>query len=564
MSDHQFSSRRTWLFAVALLLAAAGPVRALNVAVPYVRADFMWAQGFDGSGVEVGVIDLFQADSSHPAISPNHLGSENFVKGAGWVGPHATQVIGAAVSQHSTFTGAAPQAGWWTAQTTNRGTITKVRKQTIAAETFGQGLRGLAGNPVEVLTLSIGLGGNSSGADQWSLALDHIVHSNGRTITVAAGNDGPTSGSVSGLPSGAYNVIIVGATGDTDGSPSEDYTRVAGYSSRGPTSNGRSKPDIVAPGSVIHMPTTRGGWTDSSGTSFATPIVAGGAALLIDMGQTLGYSTDPKVIKSVLLNSADKLAGWSNTLTRPLDPNQGAGQMNLQRAHRQYTPGEHGPGPVPGVGWDRGVVTGSAENVYLFDLPAAAGEILTATLAWDRVVTTNTEDVESAIYRFDHLDDLNLFLYRADDLTVPIASSVSSIDNVEHLYFPVPDPGRYALGVMITGAGAGDAETYGLAWDLLTERIPGDANDNGFVDDTDLAILLGNWESDELIISTWELGNFTEVTLGDTDADDSDLAVLLGNWTGPPPPAGAAVPEPATLALLALGGLSVVRRRRRS
>ncbi len=91
-----------------------------------------------------------------------------------------------------------------------------------------------------------------------------------------------------------------------------------------------------------------------------------------------------------------------------------------------------------------------------------------------------------------------------------------------------------------------------------TPALPGDANNNGFVDDVDLAILLGNWEQDPLIISTWEMGNFTESGFGDTDVDDIDLAFLLGNWTGPPP-AGASIPEPATLSLLALGALAVMR-----
>ena len=78
---------------------------------------------------------------------------------------------------------------------------------------------------------------------------------------------------------------------------------------------------------------------------------------------------------------------------------------------------------------------------------------------------------------------------------------------------------------------------------------PGDTDMDGDVDDDDLSVLLANYWNQE---ATWATGDFT----GDNFVADNDLSLLLANWTGI-----GAVPEPATLGLLALGVLILARRR---
>ncbi len=85
-------------------------------------------------------------------------------------------------------------------------------------------------------------------------------------------------------------------------------------------------------------------------------------------------------------------------------------------------------------------------------------------------------------------------------------------------------------------------------------RTPGDANLDGSIDDNDLGILLGNWNT----AGGWAQGNFN----GDAMIDDNDLGILLGNWTSGSAPSGFAVPEPVTPVLLAVGGVGLLLRRR--
>ena len=84
----------------------------------------------------------------------------------------------------------------------------------------------------------------------------------------------------------------------------------------------------------------------------------------------------------------------------------------------------------------------------------------------------------------------------------------------------------------------------------------GDCNLDGVVDDADLSLLLAHWNEDVTGDPNGGCGK------GEFNAaapvDDSDLSLLLSNWAG-----AGAVPEPATLALLAVGAVALIRRRMR-
>lgn len=397
---------------------------------------------------------------------------------------------------------------------------------------------GISGRTADVINSSWGFDDDSvnpnaveAGAHWLQGATDALANANPLTTFVAsAGNDGDAPNTVRGGAAG-YNVIAVGALTSDTSAPL--YNSVANFSSRSPNAywdptNGyvlgvRAAVDIVAPGTNVTSAfyggttggNTGGGATvgtnlytpNLAGTSFSAPIVAGGVALIDDAGYALfpanPNARDARVVKAVLLNAADKTAGWTNnqslvqgviTTTQSLDWAAGAGRMNLDRTFDQYVPtasgGMAGTTDVPGlaqgnlgnvdvIGWDYGLVSQVTPNDYfirgdLFDpnksTDLLAGSTLTATLTWFRDRSIDLQNQTVSDLSFDNLD-LEVWLVQGGIPVALIAQSVSVYNNVEHLFFTVQQTGPYMVrvvwnGSLFTTAGDPDPtrEYYGLAW----------------------------------------------------------------------------------------------------
>ena len=185
-----------------------------------------------------------------------------------------------------------------------------------------------------------------------------------------------------------------------------------------------------------------------------------------------------------------------------------------------------------------------------------AGQYIAITLAWDRRVEKNLPDntytYGDIFFSYNDLSevltDLDLYLMPANsnDLLQAVDYSLTSDDNLEHIFFQIPTTGDYKITVHNNG-GLSEPEDFGLAWwygtpsELIT---PGDFDKDGDVDDDDLS----QWEGD--------YGNNGDSDAdGDGDSDGDDFLKWQQNFgTGVElVAASTAVPEPASYLLLILG-----------
>ncbi len=276
----------------------------------------------------------------------------------------------------------------------------------------------------------------------------------------------------------------------------------------GPT-DGRRSMALLAPGTGIALPDINGVFKPTGGSSYAAPHVVGTVALLQEYAdrQILQRLWPPEarrheVMKAVLLNSADKIAdrgdgkhlGMAKTIVDvrgntwldteayrqqaiPLSRHLGAGQLNAWRAFLQFQPGPKRPGLVPPMAWDTGAIAVGGSVEYEFDRPLLKDSFVAITLTWDRQVRLLDRNGNGAYdegegFRGSRPNNLDLYLMRSRDREVgqSLWSSVSRVDNVEHIFFQIPTTGRYKLRVVFhrdfhpNHASTLSPQRYGLAW----------------------------------------------------------------------------------------------------
>ncbi|MEU4391658.1 S8 family serine peptidase [Kribbella sp. NPDC023855] len=249
----------------------------LDRSTKQIGAPTAWQSGYDGKGVKVAVLDTGY-DAQHPDLRKQVIGSQSFIPDQPVQDRHG----------HGTHT-ASIVAGLGTASAGKRKGVAPGAQLLIGKvlDDNGSGLdsEAIAGmewavqQGAKVISMSLG-GLPSDGTDPMSEAVDRLSASSDALFVIAAGNSGAEE--TVGSPGAAAAALTVGAVDRDD--------RLASFSSRGPRlGDGAMKPEVTAPG--VDIAAARAAGTDSghfldqyytamSGTSMATPHVAGAAAIL--------------------------------------------------------------------------------------------------------------------------------------------------------------------------------------------------------------------------------------------------------------------------------------------
>ncbi|MFF2365453.1 S8 family serine peptidase [Streptomyces sp. NPDC058122] len=279
-----------------------GKARAtLKDSTAQIGAATAWAKGLDGKGVKVAVLDT-GADFGHPDLNGRITASRSFVPdetvqdGHGHGTHTASTVGGSGAASDGAEKGVAPGADLL---------VGKV----LADGGYGQdswiiaGMEWAVDQGARVISMSLGSSDPSDGTDPMSRTVNELTEKSGALFVIAAGNSGGEA--TMGSPGVADEALTVAAVDSAD--------KRASFSSQGPRLNDYAlKPDIAAPGVAVLAAKAGGsaatGWYQSmSGTSMATPHVAGAAAILAQEHP----DWKARQLKDALMSTSKELSGYT-------------------------------------------------------------------------------------------------------------------------------------------------------------------------------------------------------------------------------------------------------------
>ncbi|MFN0060257.1 MAG: dockerin type I domain-containing protein [Planctomycetota bacterium] len=261
----------------------------LDVAKRLHKADIVDGWNFQGSGIDVGILEDSRIDFTNVWLPAG----TTRVPGDGNVDDHATACAGMVASSHATFQGLAQSVGLFSANATTYGDA-----NLAAAIDWAAGTQNL-----DVINNSWGDGSTTTLNDH-DRHYDYVVRYQWSTVTVAAGNDGLGVGNV-GSPGKGFNVLTCGGLND-GGTETWADDVMYGSSSTIDPSTGAEKPEVVASAvsitSTVMPASAPGGIADAgSGTSYATPMVT---AIVADVMDASNITILPELTKAVMLATA--------------------------------------------------------------------------------------------------------------------------------------------------------------------------------------------------------------------------------------------------------------------
>ena len=412
-------------------------------------------KGLTGMGVVIGM-----GDDAEPSLHPDLSGRmiARTWQGMSFHGTHVAGIIGGSGLINEVRKGAAPGA-------------------TIISQRFEEVLTWA---PNYVTDYNMVLTNNSYGTvendcymfgryslisrtmDQMSINYPHLEHvfAAGNSGMVSCPPIGPGYRTVLGDYQVAKNVLTVGNTTDTG--------RIFNRSSRGPALDGRIKPEICAIGTSVTSTSTPwvfNYYADNTGTSMASPAIAGGMALLYEKYRNMNGNADPDnvLVKALVVNSGDDYGNPGPDFI------YGYGQANFWRAEQMLENNQYVVNTIN---------AGDPDQTIPITIPAGTAA-LKVMICWN-------DPAAAAVSYQTLVNDLDLRIEPPSgpaalpfilDTTIagfsnPATTGADHINNLEQVVISNPTGGAtYNVKIKANNITQGGAQKYVVVYDLVPNEI---------------------------------------------------------------------------------------------